>query len=149
MVRLTVDGENALSGAIQLVEQMGDYVSSITEPDDMLSGNITISCSFGFGNEYVAGALSGLIRSYPGLKVKLLLSDRDVDLVEEGIDIEIHVGNDFKEIYIAKKLATNRRILCASPDYLHQAGMPSSIDELVDHHCLMLQERNAVLETGC
>ncbi|ANK44675.1 LysR family transcriptional regulator [Klebsiella pneumoniae] len=145
MVRLTVDGENALSGAIQLVEQMGDYVSSITEPDDMLSGNITISCSFGFGNEYVAGALSGLIRSYPGLKVKLLLSDRDVDLVEEGIDIEIHVGNDFKEIYIAKKLATNRRILCASPDYLHQAGMPSSIDELVDHHCLMLQERNAVL----
>lgn len=120
MVRLTVDGENALSGAIQLVEQMGDYVSSITEPDDMLSGNITISCSFGFGNEYVAGALSGLIRSYPGLKVKLLLSDRDVDLVEEGIDIEIHVGNDFKEIYIAKKLATNRRILCASP------GLPSS-----------------------
>jgi DNA-binding transcriptional LysR family regulator len=128
MVRLTVDGENALSGAIQLVEQMGDYVSSITEPDDMLSGNITISCSFGFGNEYVAGALSGLIRSYPGLKVKLLLSDRDVDLVEEGIDIEIHVGNDFKEIYIAKN-SPQTVVFCVPPRI--------TFIRLVCHHQLM------------
>ena len=94
------------------------------------SGNITISCLSAFGNEYVAGALSELIRSYPrGLKIKLLLNDRDVDLVEEGIDIEIHVGNDFKEIYIAKKLATNRRILlCASQ---------ITFIRLVCHHQLM------------
>jgi DNA-binding transcriptional LysR family regulator len=59
MVRLTVDGENALSGAIQLVEQMGDYVSSITEPDDMLSGNITISCSFGLETSMLPGRCQG------------------------------------------------------------------------------------------
>jgi hypothetical protein len=58
MVCLTVDGENALSGAIQLVEQMGDYVSSITEPDDMLSGNIT-SCSFGFETSMLPGRCQG------------------------------------------------------------------------------------------
>lgn len=143
-IRLTPEGEHALSGAMRVVDEMDGFVSHLERQQGALAGNLTISCSFGFGHKYMAPALSELIHRYPDINLKLMLSDKPVNLVEEGVDIEIHVGDDINELYIARKLADNRRILCASPDYLRRAGVPQSLDDLSHHQCLMIQERNAV-----
>lgn len=142
-MRLTAEGEIALEGAMQIVSGVGDFVSDLNGLRGAVTGNITLSCSFGFGHEYMADALSGLMNLHNGLNVKLMLSDREVNLVDEGIDIEIHVGDEIKDLYIARQLAANRRILCASPDYLRQAGVPTSLDDLRQHDCLIIQERSA------
>lgn len=66
----------------------------------------------------------------------------------KGIDIEIRVGDDINELYIARQLATNRRILCASPEYLERHGKPESVSALVQHDCLMIQEKTRHLAIG-
>ncbi|QKJ88085.1 LysR family transcriptional regulator [Paramixta manurensis] len=144
MIRLTPEGESALDGALQVVGGMDDFVSHLEGVRGALTGNITLSCSFGFGHEYVADALSAFINLHPDVNVKLLLSDKEVDLVEEGVDIEIHIGNDVKDLYIARQLMKNQRILCAAPEYLKRKGVPQSLDDLADHDCLIIQERSAV-----
>lgn len=143
IMRLTPEGENALEGAMQVVSEMDTFVSLLNGQRGALSGNITISCSFGFGHRFIADALAEFMLRYPNINVKLLLSAREMDLVEEGIDIEIRVGDDINERYIARPLAANRRILCASPDYLARHGVPESIDALLQHECLMIQEKNS------
>ncbi|EIZ5601949.1 LysR family transcriptional regulator, partial [Salmonella enterica] len=143
VMRLTPEGENALCGAMQVVSEMDGFVSRLDNQRGVLAGNITINCSFGFGHKYVAEALSSFMIAYPDITVKLTLTDREVDLVEEGVDIEIRVGDDINELYIARQLATNRRILCASPEYLERHGKPESVSALVQHDCLMIQEKNS------
>jgi DNA-binding transcriptional LysR family regulator len=102
-----------------------------------------MSCSFGFGSTYMPDALSALAERYPALNIKLTLTDRVVDLIEEGVDIEIRVGDDIKDLYITRQLSTNNRILCAAPDYLVKHGMPENIADLKAHKCLVIQERSA------
>lgn len=148
VMRLTPEGENALGGAMQVVSEMDGFVSRLDNQRGVLAGNITINCSFGFGHKYVAEALSSFMIAYPDITVKLTLTDREVDLVEEGIDIEIRVGDDINELYIARQLATNRRILCASPEYLERHGKPESVSALVQHDCLMIQEKTRHLAIG-
>ncbi len=83
VMRLTPEGENALGGAMQVVSEMDGFVSRLDNQRGVLAGNITINCSFGFGHKYVAEALSSFMIAYPDITVKLTLTDREVDLVEE------------------------------------------------------------------
>lgn len=69
---------------MQIVSGVGDFVSDLNGLRGAVTGNITLSCSFGFGHEYMADALSGLMNLHNGLNVKLMLSDREVNLVDEG-----------------------------------------------------------------
>lgn len=91
-MRLTPEGENALCGAMQVVSEMDGFVSRLDNQRGVLAGNITINCSFGFGHKYVAEALSSFMIAYPDITVKLTLTDREVDLVEEGSILKFALG---------------------------------------------------------
>jgi DNA-binding transcriptional LysR family regulator len=147
IMRLTSEGENVLTGAMQVVNGMNNFLSNLNGSADALTGSITVSSSFGFGQEHMANALSTFTHQHPGLNVKLMLCDEEVDLVEKGVDIEIHVGNDIKDLYIARLLAPNRRILCAAPAYLQQFGKPETLADLAHHQCLSIRERGTPF--GC
>lgn len=142
-IHLTADGHKALAGALSVLESMGEFVSGLAAWRDTLEGNIQISCSFGFGSTYMPEVLSALAERYPALNIKLTLTDRVVDLMEEGVDIEIRVGDDIKDLYITRQLAANRRVLCAAPGYLGRYGTPQSLDDLKQHKCLVIQERSS------
>ncbi|KAB7897451.1 LysR family transcriptional regulator [Rouxiella sp. S1S-2] len=142
-MRLTPDGEKALSGAMSVIGSMDKFISDLAEWRDSIIGSINISCSFGFGLSHISDAVSELSKIYPALNIKLTLSDREVDLVEEDVDIEIRIGEDIKDLYIAKLLFENKRIICASPAYIATYGMPETISDLQKHRCLFIQERNA------
>ena len=70
------------------------------------------------------------------------MSDRLVDLVSEGFDLDIRIGDDIAPNLIARKLADNQRILCASPAYLQRHGVPKSVAELAGRACLVIKERD-------
>ena len=105
-------------------------------------GNLRISSSFGFGRRWVAPTLTSLAERYPELSVRLDLFDRIVDVTREGFDLDVRIGDEHPEQLIARKLATNYRVLCASPTYLEAHGCPESLRDLTRHACLPIKERD-------
>ena len=86
--------------------------------------------------------LPDFLRQYPDLALDLSLTDAFVDLVEEGIDLAMRIGELKDSSLVARKLAPNIRVLCASPGYFEKAGRPSAPDDLKDHNCLIYKRGN-------
>ncbi|MDD0974215.1 LysR substrate-binding domain-containing protein [Pseudomonas fontis] len=141
-VSVSEEGERVYQWAMQIfeaVQRMGDDISAQhREPE----GQLRIASSLGLGRRFVAPALSELAERYPQLDIRLDVHDRLVDLIEEGVDLDIRVGNAIAPHLIAKPLARNRRVLCAAPGYLAQHGTPRSLAELSNHDCLVIKERD-------
>ncbi|EFE96159.1 D-malate degradation protein R [Serratia odorifera] len=141
-VAITEDGERIYEWAQRIlndVDHMMDEVSTIRQEPQ---GTLRIVSSHGFSRRFIAPALSVLATQYPRLELRLDVSDRLVDLVSEGFDLDIRVGDDIAPNLIARKLADNRRILCASPAYLARHGMPKTLNELSGRACLVIKERD-------
>ncbi|OCR25901.1 LysR family transcriptional regulator [Pseudomonas syringae] len=141
-VALTDDGERVRVWATRFLGDMDDFISELTDARQQLSGSLHICSTFGFGRNHVAPAITTLSRRYPKLEIRLDVFDRVVDIVNEGFDLEIRVGDDLPNQLLGKKLVANRRVLCATPDYLQRRGIPNSLDDLSSHDCLVLKERN-------
>ncbi|ATR83682.1 LysR family transcriptional regulator [Pseudomonas sp. HLS-6] len=141
-VSVSEEGERVYRWALHIfdaVQRMGDDISAQhREP----VGQLRIASSLGLGRRFVAPALSELAERYPKLDIRLDVHDRLVDLIDEGVDLDIRVGNTIAPNLIAKPLAKNRRVLCASPDYLERCGTPRTLAELASHDCLVIKERD-------
>lgn len=141
-IRLTEEGERAQRWALQILDNFDQFIGDLSDSRTEPRGNVHICSSFGFGRCHVAPAVAELAERYPQLNLRLDLYDRVIDLVAEGVDLEILVGDDIPEQHIGKKLAQHQRILCASPDYLQAHGVPESLEDLTEHQCLVLKERD-------
>jgi LysR family transcriptional activator of dmlA len=141
-VSVSDDGERIYEWALRIldsVQRMGDDVSAQhREP----SGQLRIASSLGLGRRFVAPALSELAERYPQLDIRLDVQDRLIDLIDEGFDLDVRVGNEIDPHLIAKPLARNRRVLCAAPAYLERHGTPRTLAELAIHDCLVIKERD-------
>lgn len=121
------------SRLVSEADQARKLVDSLTaEP----RGLLRVSASVAFGTLHVAPALAVFLSRYPELKIDLTISDRWVDLAEEGYDVAIRVTSDPPPNWVARKLAPVRRKLCATPDYFDRRGTPRSPADLVHHNCL-------------
>lgn len=141
-VAVSEDGERVYRWAqtiFEAVERMTDEVSELHQEP---RGQLRIVSSFGLGRRLVAPALSELSERYPALDIRLDLFDRLVDLIDEGFDLDIRIGDNIAPNLIAKPLAENSRILCAAPAYLARHGVPGSLAELAGHDCLVIKERD-------
>ena len=141
-IRLTEEGERAQRWALRILDNFDQFIGDLSDSRTEPRGNVHICSSFGFGRCHVAPAVAELAELYPQLSLRLDLYDRVIDLVAEGVDLEILVGDDIPEQHIGKKLAQHQRILCASPDYLKAHGVPESLEALTQHQCLVLKERD-------
>jgi LysR family transcriptional activator of dmlA len=141
-IRLTEEGERAQRWALRILDNFDQFIGDLSDSRTEPRGNVHICSSFGFGRCHVAPAVAELAERYPQLSLRLDLYDRVIDLVAEGVDLEILVGDDIPEQHIGKKLAQHQRILCASPDYLKAHGVPVSLEALTQHQCLVLKERD-------
>lgn len=103
-----------------------------------VAGTLRISAPNAFGRRQLVPRLARFTALHPELQVQLSLSDALVDLVGEGYDLAIRYGVLLDSRLIARPLAPNRRILCASPDYLARRGAPSTLAELAEHDCLLI-----------
>jgi LysR family transcriptional activator of dmlA len=90
----------------------------------------------------VAPAISQLTARYPQLKVRFEVFDRLVDITSEGFDLDVRVGDEIAPHLLARRLASNHRVLCAAPSYLQRRGTPRTLGELASHDCLIIKERD-------
>ena len=143
-IKLTEEGEKAFNDTYLILFQMKEFISNINIEKNKINGVIHICSSYGFGRQKLSQAISLLKKQNPEINIKLTLTDLEIDLIKEDIDIKIHVGNTFKDTYYAKKLVPNCRILCASPKYLEQHPTPQVVEDLFDHNCLFIKEHNSL-----
>ena len=141
-VALTDDGERVQRWAVRILDDVQQLQDELSEAHTAPRGRLHLCSSFGFGRNHVAPAISLLAEQYPELEIRLDVFDRVVDIVHEGFDLEIHVGDDIAGQHIGRRLVTNNRVLCASPDYLKRRGVPETLQDLQQHDCLVLKERD-------
>ena len=105
-------------------------------------GTLRVSAASGFGLTHLIGAVPEFLAAYPHVTLDLQLSNRYVDLIEEGYDLAVRVGVLADSRLVARRLAASRRILVASPLYLAKRGPPRRMADLADHACLILDIGN-------
>jgi DNA-binding transcriptional LysR family regulator len=141
-VSLTSEGETYLQHASRIlaeIREMEDQVtSSRTEPRGVLRVNATL----GFGRTVIAPLVSDYARLHPDVEVQLEVTDRPVDLVEQGCDVAVRFGAPPVSRLSARRLLSNRRFLCAAPAYLRQHGMPQAPADLASHRCIIHRQND-------
>jgi LysR family transcriptional regulator, transcriptional activator for dmlA len=141
-VGVTEAGERVYEWAIKILDDVDHLVEDLSITRRVPRGTLRVSSSFGFGRQVVAPALARLTEKYPQLGVRFDLFDRLVDVGGESYDLDIRIGDDIAPHLIARRLASNHRVLCASPAYLKQNGTPRQVADLPMHSCLVIKERD-------
>ena len=121
-----------------LVEELETLGAGLREAAQEIAGTLRMTMSASFGRQYVSPRLPAFLARHPKLRLSIHLRDNVVDLVSEGFDLAIRIGVLDDSRLVARRIAPNRRVLCASPDYLHRRGRPRTPGELADHDCLLL-----------
>ncbi len=133
---LTEIGAAVAEHGSRILEEAADAENLVASLTSEPRGVLRISASVAFGTLHVAPALAEFLPLYPNIKVDLTITDRWIDLAEEGYDLIIQVTGQPQEHLVARKLAPVRRQLCATPEYFHQRGIPQTPMDLVSHNCL-------------
>jgi DNA-binding transcriptional LysR family regulator len=100
-------------------------------------GILRVALPASFGNQHVAPLVPRFAARYPDVQISLSLSDRTVNVVEEGFDLAVRIAELEESSLAARRLAPNRRVVCASPDYLRRHGAPQTPEDLARHNCLL------------
>ncbi|EPL7539589.1 TPA: LysR family transcriptional regulator [Klebsiella pneumoniae] len=141
-VTITEEGERIYEWAQRILQDVNEMMDELSDVRQVPQGTLRIISSFGFGRRVVAPALSALALQYPQLELRFDVQDRLVDLVNEGVDLDIRVGDDIAPNLIARQLAANHRVLCASPQFLARHASPKQLSDLAALPCLVIKERD-------
>ncbi|CAL60963.1 putative transcriptional regulator (LysR family) [Herminiimonas arsenicoxydans] len=143
-ISLTPEGEIYLADGARLVAELEALEQRISGGNVTAKGLLKISATFGFGRRHITPQLSAFARLYPEVDVQLHLTDRPVNLVEQGFDADIRFGQLPDARLTARKIADNRRLVCASPAYLKNHGIPLTPRDLQKHNCILLRESDEI-----
>lgn len=137
-VSLTEEGEAFLPHALEVMESIETARASVGAGSILPQGKLRVTAPASFGRMHLIPVLDRFLQCYPDVLVDMYLSDTIVDIVEGGFDIAIRDTTLKDSTLIARKLATVKRIVCASPDYLVEYGEPSNPEDLKNHYCVNL-----------
>ena len=140
---LTDDGKIFYERAKEILRNIENAASELTERRGTLAGPLRISAPVSFGTLHLGQALFGFLAKYPGIELTLELDDRFVDILGEGYDAIVRHGPVNDARIIVKRLSTSRRVLVASADYLKRSGTPASLQELGQHRGIIYGNRGA------
>jgi len=137
-ITLTHEGSAFLEDCQRVLADLASAEASVSAGGVKASGHLRITGPAGFGRRHVAPLVPRFIAEHPDVSVSLNLSDRVVDIVNEGFDCAIRVGDLPDSSLISVRLADNRRLCVATPAYLKRAGVPQHPSDLMRHECLTL-----------
>lgn len=135
---LTHEGSAFLESCQRLLAELANAEASVSAGGVKASGHLRITAPAGFGRRHVAPLVPRFIERHPEVSVSLNLSDRVVDIVNEGVDCAVRVGDLPDSSLVSVRLADNRRLCVATPSYLASAGTPQHPADLERHQCLTL-----------
>jgi len=144
-VSLTETGQQFYESCLRILADVSEVESQILRDQNLLTGSLRITVSSDIGRQHIAKALSLFVKNNPNITPYLHLSDSIVNITEQGFDCAIRHGDLPDSSMIAKKLASNHRVLCASPDYLKRKGNPKNPQALQEHDCLTMTRGNEPL----
>ena len=136
-LHLTEIGETYLATCRQVLAALDGAERGAAAGREQLSGLLTITAPLRFGQLHVRPILDAFLDANPAVQARLLLLDRVANLVEEGIDVAVRVGQLPDSRLLAARLGEIRRVLCASPGYIRRCGAPQVPAKLRDHACIM------------
>jgi DNA-binding transcriptional LysR family regulator len=133
---LTEAGELYYERTTRIVTEIDEAKLALSQLDGTPTGILRLNVPGSLSRRYIVPILIAFQEKFPGVKVVLLGSDQVIDMIEHRIDLTIRLGALNDSSMVARKIASGRRIVCASTAYLERAGNPKSPDELEEHNCL-------------
>jgi DNA-binding transcriptional LysR family regulator len=133
---LTEGGEMLYARCKSILDDVAETEGLVSSASVEPRGRLRINAPVSFGIRHLAPLWPEFMRKYPGVELDVALIDRVVDIVDEGYDLAIRISRAGSTDHAARKLATSRNILCASPAYLARSGHPATPAGLIDHRCI-------------
>jgi len=133
---LTESGSLFLEHCRKLLADIEVAETIVSEVRNQASGHLIVSAPAAFGRLHVAPHAPAFLAANPKVQISFNLTDHVVDLVREGYELGIRIGGVLDPSFVAVRLASNRRVVCGTPDYFARCGVPRTLDELAQHNCL-------------
>ncbi|MBS0241468.1 MAG: LysR family transcriptional regulator [Proteobacteria bacterium] len=134
---LTDDGRAFYEHALRALEAIGEAENAVGRRQAKPTGTLRMAVPVVLGRRHIVPRLSRFLGRYPDVSIDLTMSDNFVDLVEQGIDLAIRVGEITDQSLVARKIGTVRRLTVASPAYLKVRGTPRAPEDLKRHDCIV------------
>jgi DNA-binding transcriptional LysR family regulator len=135
-IALTDEGREYYARCQRVLAEVDDAEAALSARRAVPKGRLRVTAPVMFGRLHVAPVLTAFAERFPAVKVELVLLDRVVDLVEEGIDVGVRIGQLPDSSLVAVPIGATHRVVCASPAYLKRAGTPASPSDLAAHRCV-------------
>ncbi len=141
---LTEEGERYFDQARRLVAEIAEAEASLRRGEQQLSGWLRVAASVGFGRLKLLPLVTTFLASHPGVKIDLRLNDGFIDLVEQGIDVAVRIGELADSSLVARRIGTTQRVLIASRKYMR--SLPKGLkalrtpEDLAQHNCIVYTE---------
>jgi DNA-binding transcriptional LysR family regulator len=140
----TVEGERYFEQARRLVAEIAEAESSLRRGEGQLTGWLRVAASVGYGRMVLMPLVRSFLASHPDVKIDLRLDDGFIDLIDQGIDVAVRIGDLVDSGLIARRIGTAERALVASRNYLRAlpkgVGLPRTPADLAQHNCIVYTE---------
>lgn len=146
-ISLTPEGELYLERARLILVEIDDLERLLTQSTDAPMGLLRVNATLGFGRNQIAPLISKYAKNYPGVQVQLQLTVNPPPITDDSFDLCIRFGEPPDTRLIARKLASNRRLICAAPQYLKSHGTPKVPNDLARHNCILIRQGDAAYGT--
>ena len=133
---LTEEGRGYHAQVVRILGDIAEANAAVTNLQAAPRGKLRISAPMSFGYLHLAPAVPDFLARFPEVEIDLIMNDRYVDLIDEGVDLAVRLGRLSDSSLIARKLAPIRRAVCGTPDYFKAHGMPRTPEDLKQHRCL-------------
>jgi DNA-binding transcriptional LysR family regulator len=135
-LHLTVEGSQYYEACSRVLAEIEDADAAVSIGRAEPQGALKVALPASFGHQHVAPLIPRFAELFPKIELALSLSDRRVNVIDEGYDVAIAIAHLEDSSLAARKLAPNRRVVCASPAYLKKHGTPREPQDLAQHNCL-------------
>ena len=133
---LTDAGRDYLDACRQILEQVDEAERVASGAYAKVKGQLVVAAPNVFGRLHVVPVAAAFLEAHPDVDIQLRLGDRNVNLIEEHVDVALRIGALPDSNLVASQVGTIRRVVCASPSYLERFGVPQSLDDLAAHRCI-------------
>lgn len=139
-ISLTPEGELYLERARLILVEIDDLERLLTQCTDAPKGLLRVNATLGFGRNHIAPLISKYAKHYPGVQVQLQLTVNPPPVTDDSFDLCVRFGEPPDSRLVARKLASNRRLICAAPQYLKSHGFPKVPNDLARHNCILIRQ---------